>query len=206
MDQWIGPAIIAALVSAIVSVLGWIVTSRQAVSLERRRRTEKVHDFQVALRAEIASDRLALIVVDHQAFLAEIRSRYAADPAFSVVVPHSASNTIFLSIVQEIHVLPAAVIGPVVDYSRLRETIERFIEDMRSERFRMLTSERQLAMYADYLDMLARLEILADNALVALNGSLNIRGEDPPSRLSASAPAGVSKGPDEAPKQNGGET
>jgi hypothetical protein len=197
LELWIGPVIIAAAVSALVSVAGWFVTFQQSIGLEKRRRAERVHDFQVALRAEIASDRLALVVVDRDAFLDEIKALYMADPTYSVLVPHSASNTIFASIIKEIHVLPGDVIGPVVDYARLRETIERFVEDMRGERFRTLSPERQLLIYTDYLKMLERLEVLADNALVAINRSLNIPAEDPPSQSSA-------LGRGEAPAEPGG--
>lgn len=206
MELWIGPVIVAAAVSALVSVAGWFVTFQQSVRLEKLRRTERVHDFQVALRAEIASDRLALIVIDHEAYLDEIRARYDADPSYSVVVPHSASNTIFASIVKEIHVLPGEVIGPVVDYARLRETIERFVEDMRGDSFRTLSAERQLLIYADYLRMLERLEILADNALVAINRSLNIPAEDLPNRSSASGPGVAQEGSGVAPDEKRDET
>ena len=172
MELWVGPVIIAAAVSAVVSVAGWFVTFRQSMRIEQLRRDEKVHDFQVALRAEIASDLLNLAVVDRAAHLDEVKALYAAEPTFSIVVPHLASNTIFASIVREIHILPGEVIGPVVDYARLREVIERFVLDMRAERFPQLSRERQLAMYSDYLKMFDRLEILAENAVAAIDRSI----------------------------------
>src|ERR1700754_3468747 len=99
MELWVGPVIVAALVSGLVNAVGWFVTFRQTMRMEQLRRAEKVHDFQVALRAEIESDRLNLEVVDWPAYLEAIKARYAADPHYSVVVPHMASNTIFASIV-----------------------------------------------------------------------------------------------------------
>lgn len=196
MELWIGPAIVAALVSAIVSAAGWFVTSWQSRLLEERRRDEKVHDFQVALRAEIGSDYLNMIVFDRSRLLAEISRSYDEDENYSVIVPHMATNVIFDAIVKEIHLLPDAVITPIVDYARLRQTLERFVLDMRAEGFARLTADRQLAMYSDYLDTLDRLEALAQGAIAALNLSLGINspGAVPSSRDAAAAPGAAAAG------------
>lgn len=173
MELWVGPAIIAALVSALVSAAGWFVSSWQVQRLDERRRAEKVHDFQVALRAEIASDLLNMLVADRSMFLEEISARYRSDLNYSVVVAHLARNVVFDALVGQIHVLPGEVIAPVIHYARLRQTIERFIEDLRSKHFRTLDSERQLTMYVDYLEMTGRLEALAQEAVASIDQSLN---------------------------------
>jgi hypothetical protein len=188
VDLWIGPAIVAALVSALITAAGWFVSSWQAASTEQRRREEKVHDFQVALRAEIASDLLSMVVFDRGALLESVKGRYRAEPGYSVLVPHLASNVIFDSIVKEIHILPGEVIAPVVDYARLRQTLERFASDLRAPSFAQLAAERQLTMYSDYLETLGRLEKLAKRASLALDASLGISSPDaaqstPPSAL-----------------------
>jgi hypothetical protein len=190
MDPWIGPAIVAAIVSGLVSALGWFVNSWQTRVIEQRRREEKVHDFQVALHAEIASDRVSMSVIDRAAFLEEIKARYAANSGYSVVVPHMASNLVFAAIVGEIHVLPGGVIAPVVDYARLRQTVEQFVVDLRADKFSQLPADRQLTMYSDYLQMLGRLEQLAKRAELALFNSLNSPDGAPSSQLSAAELAG----------------
>ncbi len=184
MEVWIGPAIVAALVSATVSAIGWLVTFRATLRLEQLRRDEKVHDFQVALRAEISSDLLNMVVFDRAELLREIAKSYSEDDNYSVVVPHMADNVIFDAIVSQIHVLPGNVIAPVVHYARLRQTLERFVLDMRAESFADLAADRQLAMYSDYLDSLDRLEALAQAAFVALSSSLGLSSlvEDPSSQ------------------------
>ena len=191
MELWVGPAIIAALVSALVSAAGWFVSSWQALRLDERRRDEKVHDFQIALRAEIHSDLLTMVVADRAAFLEEIAARYRADLNYSVVVAHLARNVVFESIVGQIHLLPAEVISPVIHYARLRQTIESFIDDLRASSFSQLSAERQLTMYSDYLDMTGRLEALAQNAIAAIDLSLN--SQDVGQWIPTSA-----SGPDEA--------
>lgn len=199
MELWIGPVIFAALLSGLVSAAGWFVNSWQTRRLEQLRRDERVHDFQVALRAEIGSDLVWMSVIDRGAFLAEIQRRYAEDSAYSVLVPHMAANVVFAAIVGEIHILPGDVIAPVVDYSRLRQTVEQFVTDLRGERFRQLAAERQLLMYSDYLDMLGRLEILAERAVSALAISLNTPDADRSIQLSAGAQGGASAVEQDAP-------
>ncbi len=191
MDPWVGPAIIAAIVSGVVSAAGWFVTSWQQLRLERQRRAEKVRDFQIALRAEIATDLITLEVVDRTAYLKEIEARYAADPSYSVVVPHQSANVVFDVVVKEVHILPGEVISQVVMYARLRQIVGRFIDDMRSDSFKGLPAERQLAMYRDYLETLDRLEALAQQAVAALERSLGLSIPDAarPSQSSASGPA-----------------
>jgi hypothetical protein len=186
VEVWVGPAIVAALVSATVSAIGWFVTFRATLRLEQVRRDEKVHDFQVALRAEIDSDLLVMIVVDRTAFLEEISERYRADLTYSVLVPQLSSNVVFEAIVKDIPILPASVIAPVIHYARLRQTIAQFVEDLRSQSFPKLAAERQLVMYSDYLDMLGRLEVLSRNALAALDASLNTPAVALPNPKSAS--------------------
>jgi len=192
MEVWVGPAIVAALVSATVSAIGWIVTFRVTLRLEQLRRDEKVHDFQVALRAEIDSDALTLLVVDRAVFLEEISDRYRADLTYSVLVPQLSSNVVFEAIVKDIPILPASVIAPVIHYARLRQTIGQFVGDLRSPSFPTLAAERQLVMYSDYLEMSGRLEVLARNALAALDASLNIPGVALPNPKSASGAGGAS--------------
>lgn len=56
MGSWIGPAIVAALISGLVSLIGLYLGGWIAIRHEKRRRREKVRDFQIALRAEIRSE------------------------------------------------------------------------------------------------------------------------------------------------------
>jgi hypothetical protein len=198
MELLIGPAIIAALVSGIVSVAGWWVTFRTSMRIEQMRRDEKVHDFQVALRAEIASDLLNTEVIDRAAHLDGIRKRYETEAGYSVFVPYMASNAIFESIVKDIHILPGEVIAPIVDYARLRQTVEKFVLDLRADKFAQLSNDRQLAMYSDYLGTLDRVEALAEHAVAAIDRSLgtNTLGAVRSSRLSVSGSGGASPVPE----------
>jgi len=153
-----------------------------------------VHDFQIALYAEVSSDILALSLSDRNRYLANARRHYREQAGYSVVVARLAQNAVFKAMIGEVQILPSEVILPLIDYERQREIVEQFIEDLRDESFRSLTAERQLLMYSDYLDMLGLLEDLAREAVTALANSLNIPAEDRPSLPSASAVDEVSAG------------
>lgn len=173
MEPWIGPAIVAAVVSGAVSALGWFVTGWQALRLDERRRTEKVNDFQVALRAEIESELQHLGGTDRGDLLSVVTTRMASDTGYVPFVPKLAGSPVFEALVREIQILPAAVISPVIRYARFRQTVERFVEDLRDPRYGALDGDRRLAMYTDYLAMLDSLEGWASAALAALDASLN---------------------------------
>lgn len=168
------PAIVAAVISGLVSLLVVQLNYRAERRAEKLRRIEKVRDFQIALRAEIASDLLNMQGSDRRQAMAELRTAFAADPSYSPVAPRLAANPIFSALVPEIHVLPEAVIAPVVHYARLRQTLERFAEDLRSETYRGLAAERRLLAYLDYLATYDRLEVLAHHALLSLDASLGV--------------------------------
>ncbi len=187
MESWLVPALIAALVSVLVSVGGWFATFYMGLRRDELLRDEKMRDFQVALRAEIVSDVLTMAVADRSEFLTEARRRYAVEPGYSIIVPHMAHNLMFESSLGEIQVLPGEVITPVVHYERMRETVERFVADLRDDSFRQSPIDRQVLMYSDYLRMLDRLEQLARDALASLEQSLNTPAEDRSSPMSASA-------------------
>lgn len=161
----------AAAVSGVLNFLGLVLTAAFAVLawLGSRlfERWEKVHDFRIALHAEITSELLNLEAFNLDEHLEEIRSRYESED-YSVSVPHLAQNVIFDAIVGQIHILPAKVIRPVVEYERLRAAVDSFAVDLRDESFRQLSRARQLEMYEGYIDMRRRLRELATQAATAL--------------------------------------
>jgi hypothetical protein len=169
MDAWVGPAIVAAIISGLVSLLVVQLNFRTERKSERLRRQEKIRDFQIALRAEIRGELRNLATYDIAALLADVRARYEAEPGYSVSVPRLAKHLVFEALVAEIHVLPEQIIDPVVLYARQRQVIESLVEDMRSPQFGTLSRERQLAMYEDYLRMWETWRDFAVAAETALN-------------------------------------
>ena len=168
MDALIGPAIVAAFISGLVSLIVVQLNFRQERRADQVRREEKIRDFQIALRAEIRSELSNLERFDLADLLAGVEARYAGDTSYSVSVPRLPKHVVFDAIAKEIHILPESVIGPVVFYARQRQAVESFAEDIRDASFKTLGKERQLEMYRDYLGMWAVWRDLAAKAEMAL--------------------------------------
>jgi hypothetical protein len=171
MDAWVGPAIVAAVISGLVSLIVVQLNFRGARKADRLRRAEKVRDIQIALRAEIRSELMNLRHHAIDAAVIEVTRRYAEESGYSVSVPRPAKHIVFEAIVGEIHILPERVIDPIVLYVRQRQAVERLVEDMRDSSFKTLSRDRQLAMYEDYARMWTTWRDLAEDAEAALNNA-----------------------------------
>ncbi len=169
MDPWIGPAIVAAVISGLISLIVVQLNYRQERRIEQLRRAEKVRDFQIALRAEIRSELRNLKQHDVGLLLTDVRNRYDTEPNYTVSIPKLPRHLVFDALVSEIHVLPEAVIDPVVLYARQRQAVESLVEYMSNEAFKTLSKDRQLAVYEDYLRMWETWRDFAAQAEAALN-------------------------------------
>lgn len=168
MQAWVGPAIVAAFISGLVSLIVVQLNFRQTRQADKLRREEKIRDFQIALRAEIRGDLNHLNSFDLDEFLDVMELRYKVEKNFSVTVPRLARHVVFEAIVPEIHILPESVIDPVVLYVRQRQTVESMIDDMRDANFRTLSSDRQLVMLRDYIRLWKVWREMAEKAEAAL--------------------------------------
>jgi hypothetical protein len=172
MNTWIGPALIAAVISSLVTAVGWLVNYRTSLGLEKERRLEKVRDFQIALKAEIRSELHHFNEENLLLNLKKNEEQYAKSKSYSVYLPSMVRHHVFENVLSEIHLLPEGVIDPLILYSRQRQVIDQFITDMRSERFLKLSQARQLGMYRDYIALMLDLRQLAGEALAAIEAAL----------------------------------
>lgn len=200
--SWIGPAIIAAVISAAVTGFGWVISERQSVRRDAARRRERIADLQTALLAEIRADRNRIGDVRRSA--ADVYILLDDRPDFVPFVPRRAPTVVFDALLRDIHVLPNAVIDPVVIYHRQLATISLFIDDLRSDRFALLEPTRKRAIYRDYVELLLYADVLGQRAAIALATSLNMTDAGPSDHRSGEGRGGVSEempwqGPDEAP-------
>ena len=176
MEAWVGPAIVAAVISGLVSVVLVQLNFRQSRRIEQIRRDEKIRDFQIALRAEIRAELLNLEQYEIETHRNEVRGRYERDNGYSVSVARPVRQAVFEALVGDIHILPEDVIDPVVLFARQRNVVESLVEDMRTPTFRTLSKEQQMSMYEDYLRMWETWRDFALNAEAALSGSTSISG------------------------------
>ena len=176
MEAWVGPAIVAAVISGLVSLVLVQLNFRQSRRIEQIRRDEKIRDFQIALRAEIRAELLNLEQYEIETHRNEVKSRYERDNDYSVSVARPVRQAVFEALIGDIHILPEDVIDPVVLFARQRNVIESLVEDMRAPTFRTLSKEQQLSMYEDYLKMWETWRDFALNAEAALTGAPSVTG------------------------------
>ncbi|WP_029353919.1 hypothetical protein [Bosea sp. 117] len=192
MQSWIGPAIIAAVISSLVTVIGWWFNHRHEHRTQVARRQERIRDVQTALRAEIRSHRRRLLLFEQATALKEA---VGDGPAFTPFVPSEVRSFLFEAVVTDIPILPVAVIDPVVIYYRQVHALTQFAEDLRADRFASLEWPRKAAMHADYIAMGIYAGTLADEAISAIDAALaraalSSSASDRSVRKSASEPAG----------------
>jgi len=173
MSAWIGPAIVAALIGCLTTMLGWSVSYRQLRNLELVKRKEKIVDYQTALRAEIRSYRARFEYMNPIAYRDAIIALIETDPSFTPFLPLETPLLIFSEIAKEIHILPTEVIDTVVLFYAQAAMIVQLTMDLRSEDFHDLARDRKAGLYQDYYSVLLYTRKLADEALDRLENGLN---------------------------------
>ncbi|WP_026380907.1 hypothetical protein [Afifella pfennigii] len=197
VELLIGPAIVAAFISALVTIVSWIVSNRRERRLEAERRAERVRDVQSALLADIRSYRHRYFDTDLDAHLAKVVGQMQAatqEQPFTPFVPRENRSLVWASVARDVHILPIGVIDPVVLFFSQIETISALIEDLRSDRYWSLDAPRREAMYRDYILLRKYSVQLAEDAERALLAALGV----PPSSSSVPAPSDPKSASEEA--------
>lgn len=187
---WIGPAIVAAVISALVTGMGWFVSERQAVRREAGRRRERVVDMQTALLAEIRASRHRL--GDLGELSAKLNARMSQQPDYTPFITRPVVPFVLNAVAGDVHILPNTVIDPVVLYYRQISAIALLVDDLRTDRFDALDPGQKREIYHDYLDLLLYADVLAIQAMEAIRRSLNISDADLSGPLSGAATGAVS--------------
>jgi hypothetical protein len=189
MEGWIESAVIAVVISSLVTVAGWFVAHGSERRLEAARRQEKIQDYQTALLADIRSTGFRFSSVDYDRHLDEVTARIEHAPdddPYTPFVPREPGSLLWPSIAQEVHILPTEVIDRVVLFFSQLETIRNFVDDLRSEQFAGLEKSRKAAMYRDYVRMCRVASQQAAEAQAALRAGLGLA----PLNSSEPAPSG----------------
>ena len=176
MSAWIGPAIVAAVISSSVTIAGWFVAHERDRRTEAARRQEKIRDVQTALLAEISSNISRFARIDLVEAAADKRDRILSDPGYTHFVPRDASTVVFDALPKEIHILPSQTIEPVVSYYKQAFAVAHFVDDLKSDAYEKLDPKRKAEMYVDYLRMIIAAVEKAEEARRVLGRSLQIDG------------------------------
>jgi len=169
--------VIAAIVSAAVTALGWFASHWSETRLEAKRRDEKIVDVQTALLAEIESNLTRYEEIDLDDHVADMTRRILRKgraQAFTPFVPRDAPEIVFEAMLPDVHILPTETIDDVVAYYKQEYKLRELVEDLRSDRYQELEQTRKARLYEDYVWQIKTVLITGAQARDALRGSLGL--------------------------------
>jgi hypothetical protein len=180
--DFLNTALLAALVSATVTALGWLATHWSERRLEGQRRNEKIIDVQWALLAEIESNLKRYEEIDldkHKAEMIGLINGGKGRVAFTPFVPRYPSEIVFEAMISDIHILPTETIDEVVAYYKQEYKLRELVEDLRSDRYIALEQERKAQLYDHYVWQIKTVLIIGSEARDALRTSLGLAQKPP---------------------------
>lgn len=183
MAGFFDTAMIAVLVSAAVTALGWYATHASERRLEDDRRMERIIDIQTALLAEIDSNLVRYGETDldeHEKHMTALILKPGRGESYTPFVPRDSTEIVFATLLHDIHLLPSETIGDVVSYYKQEYKLEKLIDDLRGETFRALDRQRKAHLYADYVWQIKTVVWEGETARASLSKSL---GRQAPERL-----------------------
>lgn len=197
LDDTLSPPAQQAFIAGLFIAAGWWVVALQNRRRDAKLRAERVDDMQRALLAEVRAHVVALERQmeegDFDRLLADVRQGEAGP-----IAPHGGNDRIFRAILNDIHLLPGAVIDPVVIYYRLIAVMDALADSIhRAARSRPL---RAADMMADYillneeareagLDVLEVLTASLDSGEAGINAMLDRQRADTVQTIRATLPA-----------------
>jgi hypothetical protein len=177
MPGLLDTAILAAIVSAAVTALGWFASHWSERRLETQRRIERIVDVQTALLAEIESNLTRYEEIDlnqHTTDMVRRITRKTQEKSFTPFVPRYATEIIFEAMLADIHILPTETIDDVVAYYKQEYKLRELVEDLRSSRYQELEQDRKARIYEDYVWQIKTVLITGEGARSALRNSLGV--------------------------------
>ncbi len=177
MPGLLDTAVIAAVVSAAVTALGWFASHWSEQRLDTQRRIEKIVDVQTALLAEIESNLTRYEEIDLDLHTSQMVRRIMQKTRgrnFTPFVPRYATEIVFEAMLADIHILPTETIDDVVAYYKQEYKLRELVEDLRSDRYNELEQDRKARIYEDYVWQIKTVLVTGEGARNALRGSLGI--------------------------------
>jgi hypothetical protein len=188
LESFLDTAIIATVVSAAVTALGWFASHWSTQRIETQRRNERIIDVQWALLAEIESNLMRYDEINLDDHLADMEKRMRGKGGFTPFVPRYVTEIVFEAFVPDIHILPTETIRDVVAYYKQEYKLREMVEDLRSDRYRTLPADRKARLYSHYVWQIKSVLVWGERARAALanqlgsearNNAINSRGAAP---------------------------
>lgn len=170
LDDLISPQLQQAVVTGLFVAIGWVVVAAQTRRRDAALRRAREADLQRALLAEIRAHVFALeqqvpSPEDAFALIARIGSG-----DFVPTLPQQGNDRIFAAVINDIYILPAPVIDPIVLYYRLLSVMGALATDLR--RIARSDGRRAAQMMEDYLSLMEETRDSGIQAIRVLTQSL----------------------------------
>lgn len=150
----IAPQVGQAMIVGLVVAVGWLTTAIFAEGGKARSRAEKLRDYHKAIYAEIGNTLESLWEADtSDDYVGVIIERMRVEDGYVPFVPREHHDHVYNAVISEIDILPRQTIDAIVAYYSLIKSLAALADDMRSDTFRTLEKERQIAIYSDYVGM-----------------------------------------------------
>ncbi|MFN3972232.1 MAG: hypothetical protein ACK4L4_12820 [Gemmobacter sp.] len=153
LDPYLDPQVQAAALAGFFLACGWVVNGWQNRRRDAALREERVRDVLRSLYSEIRAYLAVLRRDDVGVYGADLCARILAEPGFFPIIPTERNDTMFRAVVDEIHVLPDAVIHSVVLYYSQVVAIETIIADLRGLDHAKVGQRRAAGIYRDYIGL-----------------------------------------------------
>lgn len=151
LDPYLSPQAQQAVIAGLFPVTGWWVTASRNHRRDARLRHKRATDIQRALLAAIRAHVVALEDQRLDARETDRTVRRILDKGFIQMLPDNTNDRIFSAILEEVHILPALVIDPVVTYYRQVAVLRSFKEEL--PKLAARNRAQAAEMFIDYLEL-----------------------------------------------------
>lgn len=168
--DWQNQRVQQATIAALVVAVGWFAGFVLRELSQQLARAERLRDVHRALFAEIRHNLANLgSVGELQDYGMAMLARIRETDGFVPFIPRERNDSVFSSVVSDIHILPRVTIDPVVQYYSQLAALDALVEDMRGRTFAEMEPRRRAAVYADYINIKINLMEYGEEAMRVLD-------------------------------------
>ncbi len=172
--DWRNERVQQAAIAALVVAVGWFAGFVLRELSQQLARAERLRDVHRALYAEISHNLGNLGSIGAlQDFGMQMFARIRDADGFVPFIPRERNDSVFRTVVADIHVLPRVTIDPIVQYYSQLAALDALVEDMRGDTFAAMSPRRRSDLYADYINIKINLVEYGDEATRVIDAFAN---------------------------------
>ncbi len=168
--DWKNERIQQATIAALVVAVGWFAGFVLRELSQQLARAERLRDVHRALFAEIRHNLGNLGSAGTlQDYGMEMLARIRDADGFVPFIPRERNDSVFRTVVSDIHILPRVTIDPIVQYYSQLAALDALVEDMRGPVFEAMSPRRRAELYTDYINIKINLADYGEEAIQTID-------------------------------------